>query len=251
MQPSVRLYAGALDHILPSRLLFRDELRISRAMRFISLLRLELVAAHAAVDGNHGAGDVARPRRGEEAGEVRHILGLAVFAERNVLTLLLRAPLGTVVAPDLLAVDATGRNAVHGDAVFSDFARQALGPRMHRRLRGEGAVQALGLGLARDVDDAAPFARDHLVEQKVRELAMAAEIERQRFLPLLVGRLEREAPAGAGGVHEGVELPEAGERGARDALGRLGGEEVLLDDDELARLVLQLLEQRVAARDHC
>src|SRR5205085_6375435 len=165
----------------------------------------------------------------------------------NVLALLLRAPLGTVVAPDLLAVDTPGRNAVHGDAVFSDFARQALGPRMHRRLRGKGAVQALGLGLARDVDDAAPFARHHLLEQQVRELPVAAEIERQRLLPLLVGRLKREAAAAARVVHENVDLAEAGERRARDALGGLGREEILLDDDELSRFALELLEQRAPA----
>src|SRR6185295_10730105 len=35
---------------------------------------LELIAAQAAVDRNHGAGDIARERRGEEAGEVREIL---------------------------------------------------------------------------------------------------------------------------------------------------------------------------------
>src|SRR6185503_8724543 len=117
---------------------------------------------HAAVDGDHGAGDVARERRGEEDDQVRRVFRLAVFAERNVLALFLRAPLGTVVAPDLLAVDAPGRDRVHGDAVAADLARQALRPGMHRRLGGEGAVQAFGLRLAGDVDDAAPLARDHL-----------------------------------------------------------------------------------------
>src|SRR5437868_8690843 len=48
--------------------------------RFVMVL-LELVAAHAAVDRNHGAGDVARARRSEKTGEVRDILGLAVFAQ--------------------------------------------------------------------------------------------------------------------------------------------------------------------------
>src|SRR5438045_5293569 len=88
----------------------------------------ELVAAHAAVDGDDSAGDVARERRSEETGQVRDVLGLAIRAQRNVLSLLLRAPLRTVIAADLLAVDAPGGNGIHRDAVFSNLARQSLGP---------------------------------------------------------------------------------------------------------------------------
>jgi hypothetical protein len=47
-------------------------------------------------------------------------------------------------------------------------------------------VDVLGLALAGDVDDAAPPARDHLVDQRVAELARAVEIQRDRFLPLLL-----------------------------------------------------------------
>src|SRR4051812_27189496 len=59
---------------------------------------LELVAAQTAVDRNHRAGDVARLRRGEEAGEVREVLGLAVFAHRDVLVAAALALLGRIVA---------------------------------------------------------------------------------------------------------------------------------------------------------
>src|SRR5438045_7249598 len=111
-----------------------------KSRRVVMGILLKLVAAHAAVDRDDGTGDVAREGRGEEADEVGGILGLAVLAHRDVLALFLRAALGTVVAPDLLAVDASRRNRVHRDAVPPDFARQALRPRMHRRLRGRGTI---------------------------------------------------------------------------------------------------------------
>ena len=83
-------------------------------------------------------------------------------------------------------MDAAGRNAIDGDAVLADLARQALGPGVDGSLGAERAVEALGLRLAGDVDDAAPLARDHLVEQGVGELALAREIEGHRLMPLLL-----------------------------------------------------------------
>src|SRR5581483_10577885 len=109
---------------------------------------LELVAAQSAVDRDHGAGDVARPRRGEEAHQVGDVLGLAVFADRDVLAALALAELGRVVAQDLLGDDAAGRHAVHRDAEFADFARQPFCPGVQRRLGGKGAVQPFGLRFA-------------------------------------------------------------------------------------------------------
>src|SRR5262245_57665183 len=67
---------------------------------------LELVAPQSSVHGNHGAGDVAGARRGKEAHEVRDVLQLAVFADRDLLLALLLAELGRVVAQDLLGHDA-------------------------------------------------------------------------------------------------------------------------------------------------
>src|SRR6185503_9654622 len=113
----------------------------------------ELVSPHAAVDGNDRSGDIAREGRDQEADQVRDILGLAVFAERNLLPLFLCPPFRAVVAADLLAVDAPGWNRVHGDAVPAELAREPFRPGVHRRLRGKGAVQSFRLGLARDVDD--------------------------------------------------------------------------------------------------
>src|SRR5689334_19922761 len=85
-------------------------------------LSSELVAPQAAVDRDHRAGNVARERRGEEAGEVREVLRLAVLAHRDVVLALALSELGRIVAQDLLADDAAGRNAVDGDAVLSDLA---------------------------------------------------------------------------------------------------------------------------------
>src|SRR5205807_5122992 len=141
--------------------------------------------------------------------------------------------------PDLLAIDAPGRNGVHRDAVSAELARESLCPGVHRRLGGESPVQALGLRLAGDVDDAAPFAIDHLPHQEMRELAMAAEVERERLFPLLVRRLEGEAAAAARIVDKDVDPPEALQRGVCDALWRFLGEEVLLDDDELVGFPLE------------
>src|SRR3954466_14090012 len=93
---------------------------------FISPVKSELISPQTTVDGNHGAGDIARPRRDEKAHEVREVLGLAVFAHRDVLLALLLPELGRIVAQDLLGDDAPRRHRVHGDAVLSDLARQAL-----------------------------------------------------------------------------------------------------------------------------
>src|SRR3990167_4397671 len=169
----------------------------------------ELVAAHPAVHGNHRAGDVARKRRGEKAHQVRNVLGLAVLAERDLVLFLPLAALGGVVAQDLFALDAPRRDRVHRDAVAPQLARQALRPGAHRRLRGESAVQTLGLGLAGDVDDASPAALDHLRQQPVRELALAREVERHRLLPLRLARLEREPAAAAGVVDEDLHRAES------------------------------------------
>ena len=77
---------------------------------------------------------------------------------------------------------------------------------------------------------------------------MAAEVERERLFPLLVRRLEGEAAAAAGIVDEDVDAAEALQRRIGDALRRLLGEEVLLDDDQLVSLSFELLEQVAAAR---
>src|SRR5688500_1859384 len=89
-------------------------------------------------------------------------------------------------------------------------------PTSRYRPFAQARMDALGLGLAGDVDDAAPLARHHLREQPVRELAVAREVERHRLVPLRLARLQREAPAAAGVVDQDVDRAERAERGLGD-----------------------------------
>src|SRR5262245_21415612 len=88
------------------------------------LRRPELVAPQAAVDRNHGAGDVARARAGEKAHQIGDVLGLAVASHRNLVIALPLPVLRCVVAQDLLAVDAPRRDAVHRDAALAHHPAQ-------------------------------------------------------------------------------------------------------------------------------
>jgi len=67
--------------------------------------------AQAAVDRDHGAGDVARARAREETDQVRHVLGLPVFADRDLVLGLPLPVFRRVVAQDLVAQDASRRHA--------------------------------------------------------------------------------------------------------------------------------------------
>ena len=71
-------------------------------------------AMHAAVDVDHLARDVARERRGEERDQIRHVLGLAEEADRDVRVDERSAIFRCRMQPlkDLLAVDPAGRQAV-------------------------------------------------------------------------------------------------------------------------------------------
>src|SRR5579859_2272544 len=157
-------------------------------------LGLELIAAQSAIDRDHRAGDIARPRRGQENGEHGEVFGLTPEANGNFLFGKSLAVILRIVAPELLAHDASWRNAVDGDAVLADLARQTLGPRMDRSLGRKCRVQTLRLRLAGDVDDAAPAALDHLRQQCMRDLPVAGEIERNGLIPGAVGRIDRKRP---------------------------------------------------------
>src|SRR6267143_5427548 len=69
----------------------------AKTARVLILPPSKLVTPQPAVDRDHRAGDVARARRGEEADEVRDVLGLAVLAHRDVVLALVLAELGRVV----------------------------------------------------------------------------------------------------------------------------------------------------------
>ena len=97
------------------------------------------------------------------------------------------------------------------------------------------------------------FLRDHLVEQGVRELALAREVERQGLVPQLLAGVALEGPTAARVVDEDVDRAEPLERRLGDALRRALGEEVLHDEDGLGAsglgdLAGHLLQQLGAAR---
>src|SRR6202171_2646681 len=199
------------------------------AIRFISS-SLKLISPKAAVDRDHRPGDVVGARRGEERNEIGDVLGLAVLAHRNLVLALPLPVLGCVVAKDLLAHDAPGRDRIHRDAVLAHFTRKALRPGMHRSFGAECAVDPVGLAFSRDIDDAAPAARDHLREQCVCQLPLPREVERKRLVPLLLGRIQDELAAPARIVAEGVERDEGSESRGRDRRRRVFAHQVAFDD---------------------
>src|SRR5260370_23150304 len=94
-------------------------------MRLV-MAALELIAREPAIDRDDGAGDVVGERRGQEDREHREILGLAVGAKRDLLAGEFLALLRRIVAQDLLADDAAGRDRVDGDREPAGVTRQGL-----------------------------------------------------------------------------------------------------------------------------
>src|ERR1700692_428839 len=73
---------------------------------------LKLIAPQPAVDGDDRAGDVARHWRGEEHGQCGEVFGFAPIAHRDFFLGKVLAVIFRIIAPDLLAHDAAGWNAV-------------------------------------------------------------------------------------------------------------------------------------------
>ena len=154
---------------------------------------------------------------------------------------------GRIVAQDLFADDAPGR--VHGDPVLSHLARQALGPRMHRRLGRERAVQSSGSDLPVML-----MMRPHLrsiicgssrcvswrwrVKLSVSASSHCASVAssvKRRLPPALLTRMSTDPrPCSA----------------SLAIFARAGRKQVAFDDDELdAELALERLEEVAPARD--
>src|SRR2546423_637139 len=146
----------------------------------------ELIPPEPAVHGNDRAGDVARERGAQEHRHRRELLGLAVAADRDLRARETLALLRRIIAPDLLAHDAAGCHRVDGDAERAHVAREPFGPGVDASLGGESRVDVLGLRLAGDADDAAPFPLHHPRQDRMRELAHAREVERHRLLPAIL-----------------------------------------------------------------
>jgi hypothetical protein len=180
---------------------------------------------------------------------------MAEVAERDVageLGLVLSRRVQALI--DLLAVDSAGRQAVHGDAVTPDVARESLGPRMDGGLGRPGRVGTGRLGRARDVEDASPAPLDHAGQQRLGEPPNRVEVDRHRLVPHGVGRVDGGRPRAAGVVHEDVDVTQSGQglvahaRGG-GAVGEVDGQRVRTRPSRRFDLVLQGLQQFTPPRD--
>ena len=80
--------------------------------------------------------------------------------------------------------------AVHGNAVWAHHARQAFGPAVNTCFGAESTVHVFGFALASDVDDAAPLARNHLIDQGIGHLAWAVKVQGDGFLPSFFAHMQ-------------------------------------------------------------
>ena len=213
----------------------------------------ELIPPEPTVHRDHGPRDVARERRAQEHHHHRQLLRFPIAADRNLRAREAVALLRRIVAADLLAHDAAGRDRVDGDAESTYVAREPLGPGVDRGLGGEGRVDVLGLGFAGDGDDAAPLPLHHAWQDRMGELAHAREIERHRLFPAVLAGVDGKRPAAAGAVDEDLHFAERAHGLIADALGRVRRHHVL--HDERRRRVLrpgdlgrELIQQRLAPR---
>ena len=92
-----------------------------------------------------GAGDVARPRRRQEGHRVRHLLGAAEAAERDLRQQRRLGCFGQRLGH--VGVDETRRHAVDGDVAAAEFARQRARHAGHAGLGG-GVVGLAGVAAA-------------------------------------------------------------------------------------------------------
>ena len=76
---------------------------------------------------------------------------------------------------------------------------------------------------------------DHLRQQRVRDLAVAGEIQRDCFVPVAVGRIDRQRPAAAGIVDEDVDMAELGDGGGGKLVRGAFGHDVLHERDDACR----------------
>ena len=213
----------------------------------------EREAAHAAVDVDHLAGDVAGQRRGEERDQARHVLGLAQVADRDVGLDegLAFDGVGVNLFEDLLALDAPRRQAVDGDAVRRQHPRQALRPGVHRGLRRRRDIDGFRLAGPGDVDDAPPLLFPHFRDELQRQPPQRLEIKGHAFMPRIVGRIPGDRPRPAGAIDEDVETAQGIVDPITDSLWRALFGDVLVDDlgpcrAGLGDLIGQFVQQGLA-----
>src|SRR5262249_61178444 len=129
------------------------------------------------------ARDVARFWRTEERNEIGHVGGVAEIAERNLASELLSAlGRGMQALVDLLAVDPARSEAVHGDAVTADVAREPFRPGEHGGLGGPPRVGSGRLWRSGDVDRGGPLTLDHARQQLLGEILERPDVDGGRCI---------------------------------------------------------------------
>ena len=115
--------------------------------------------------------------------------------------------------------------------MLADHARQTLGPAVHARLGAKRAVGVFGLALASDVDDAAPLALNHLVDQGIGHLARAVKVQSDGFLPGLFADMQLfEAARTTSVVHQNVHAAQTRQSRLGQAFGRVVRIQVRFND---------------------
>lgn len=144
----------------------------------------------------------------QENRERGEILGLAVGAGRDLRGCVAFAVLFWVIAADLLTHNPSGRDRVYCDPVFADLARQPFGPGVDRGLGGKRGVEPVRFRLACNIDDAAPAALDHLRKQRMGDLTLPGEIERDRLFLTLLRSIHRQRATAPSAVDQNVDTAE-------------------------------------------
>ena len=207
----------------------------------------------AAVDLHGRAGDVGGPVGGEEADDVAELARRADAPERDLGELRRGRPVGAVELGHARRVDPAGRDAVDGDAVRPELARERLRPAGDRRadrVREREVRRRLLHGRRGDADDAARLARSQVREAEAHEADGGQEQELERRLEALVGDLGGRAGRRAARVPD--EHVDAAERlhGALDEpleIRRIGHISSYGERAQPVRLALELV---AAAREH-
>src|ERR1035437_7729209 len=179
---------------------------------------------HAAIHGQHLAGDIVRPRAGEEQYRRRHVFRLAKRAQRNLLDDAVLLFLGQLVGHGRL--DEARRNGVYRDAPAGHFAGAGLGETNDACLAGP--VIALA-GVADktdhrgDVDNPARTLLEKTAYQRFGEKERALQIDVQHGVPVRLAHAHEQAVFGnARVVDQDVHLARGGQdllRGGFDAGG--------------------------------
>src|SRR5258708_9299714 len=102
---------------------------------------------------------------------------------------------------------------------------------MNRGLRRKRGIESFGFGFSGYVDDAAPSALDHLWQQRVSDLPVTGEIQRDGFIPIAVGCIHRQRSAATGVVDQYTDVTHCGERSGRKLLCSILLHDVLHDRD--------------------